>query len=404
MNGGKFNSLGGRHWETGSIHDALALQGFVAPHTGKPFSEALLLGVSGGITFAYFTFEYKGYLPHLALLTRNTFDPFPMILERLGIAQDVRQTSKAEIAERNLIEALESGLFPNLWTDQFSLPYNDLDYNKSMWVMFPVLALALEGKDVLVADRSSRPLHVSMEDLTKARGRVKEDRYRLVTLDAPQPAKLAAAVSKGIYQCLQLFTEKPPRGATHNFGFAAYQRLADLLVNTRNKQSWERFFALGVRMYHALAGAVGQPGAYSWVQTWGSAPGAERGLYAEFLDEAADILKKPGLKDSAEIFRESFSLWCEFADALLPDAVPLLGESKLLIQRAHDLFIEQGDAALPEIKKCHLRLTELLKQSEIEFPLSQAEAAIFRAHLSDILLRISAVEHEAVESLQGAIM
>jgi hypothetical protein len=157
-------------------------------------------------------------------------------------------------------------------------------------------------------------------------------------------------------------------------------------------------------MYHALAGAVGQPGAYSWVQTWGSAPGAERGLYAEFLDEAADILKKPGLKDSAEIFRESFSLWCEFADALLPDAVPLLGESKLLIQRAHDLFIEQGDAALPEIKKCHLRLTELLKQSEIEFPLSQAEAAIFRAHLSDILLRISAVEHEAVESLQGAIM
>jgi hypothetical protein len=404
MNGGKFNSLGGRHWETGSIHDALALQGFVAPHTGKPFSEALLLGVSGGITFAYFTFEYKGYLPHLALLTRNTFDPFPMILERLGIAQDVRQTSKAEIAERNLIEALESGLFPILWTDQFSLPYNDLDYNKSMWVMFPVLALALEGKDVLVADRSSRPLHVSMEDLTKARGRVKEDRYRLVTLDAPQPAKLAAAVSKGIYQCLQLFTEKPPRGATHNFGFAAYQRLADLLVNTRNKQSWERFFAPGVRMYHALAGAVGQPGAYSWVQTWGSAPGAERGLYAEFLDEAADILKKPGLKDSAEIFRESFSLWCEFADALLPDAVPLLGESKLLIQRAHDLFIEQGDAALPEIKKCYLRLTELLKQSEIEFPLSQAEAAIFRAHLSDILLRISAVEHEAVESLQGAIM
>lgn len=404
MNGGKFNSLGGRHWETGSIHDALALQGFVAPHTGKPFSEALLLGVSGGITFAYFTFEYKGYLPHLALLTRNTFDPFPTILERLGIAQDVRQTSKAEIAERNLIEALESGLFPILWTDQFSLPYNDLDYNKSMWVMFPVLALALEGKDVLVADRSSRPLHVSMEDLTKARGRVKEDRYRLVTLDAPQPAKLAAAVSKGIYQCLQLFTEKPPRGATHNFGFAAYQRLADLLVNTRNKQSWERFFAPGVRMYHALAGAVGQPGAYSWVQTWGSAPGAERGLYAEFLDEAADILKKPGLKDSAEIFRESFSLWCEFADALLPDAVPLLGESKLLIQRAHDLFIEQGDAALPEIKKCHLRLTELLKQSEIEFPLSQAEAAIFRAHLSDILLRISAVEHEAVESLQGAIM
>jgi hypothetical protein len=65
--------LNGRHSETGSIHNALALQGIKAPHTGKPYSEALLLGISGGIAFGYFTFEYKGYLPHVALLTRNTF-------------------------------------------------------------------------------------------------------------------------------------------------------------------------------------------------------------------------------------------------------------------------------------------------------------------------------------------
>ena len=49
----------GRHWETGSIHNALAVQGIKAPHTGQPYSEALLLGVSGGIAFGYFTFEYK---------------------------------------------------------------------------------------------------------------------------------------------------------------------------------------------------------------------------------------------------------------------------------------------------------------------------------------------------------
>jgi hypothetical protein len=256
----KFDRFHGRHWETGSIHNALALQGFVAPHTGRPFSEALMLGVSGGITFAY------------------------------------------------------------------------------------------------------------------------------------------------IYQCLQLFTEKPPKGAAHNFGFAAYQRLADLLVNTRNKQSWERLFAPGKRMVHALAGAVGQPGAYSWIQTWGAADGAERGLYADFLVEAAEILKKPALNDSAELFRESYSVWCEFADALLPDAVPLLGESKHLIQRKHDLFIEQGDSALPEIKKINARLNEILAQSETNFPLSQAEVVDFRAHLRDILLKISAVEQRAVERLQQAVM
>ena len=85
----------GRHWETGSIHNALAMQGIKAPHTGKPYSEALLLGISGGIAFGYFTFEYRGYLPHVAMLTRNTFNPFSTILERLGIAQDIQQTNKA---------------------------------------------------------------------------------------------------------------------------------------------------------------------------------------------------------------------------------------------------------------------------------------------------------------------
>ncbi|HET9907188.1 MAG TPA: BtrH N-terminal domain-containing protein [Anaerolineales bacterium] len=192
------NQFQGRHWETGSIHNALALQGVKAPHTGKPYSEALLLGISGGITFGYFTFEYKGYLPHVAMLMRNTFSPFSTTVERLGIAQDIQQTNKAEIAEKNLRNALDSGLFPLLWADQFSLPYNGLPSNEPMWGMMPILAVESDGKSVAIADRSSQPFHLSMAELTKARGRVKDDKFRLITLDAPQTAKLAGAVHKGI--------------------------------------------------------------------------------------------------------------------------------------------------------------------------------------------------------------
>ncbi len=172
----------GRHWETGSIHNALALQNIKAPHTGEPYSEALLLGVSGGIAFGYFTFEYKGYLPHVAMLTRNTFNPFSTILERLGIVQDVRQTNKPEIAEKNLQDALDGGLFPILLADQFSLPYNGLKSNVATWGMTPILAIETDGKSVTVVDRSSQPLHISMADLTKARGRVKADKYKLIRL------------------------------------------------------------------------------------------------------------------------------------------------------------------------------------------------------------------------------
>jgi hypothetical protein len=393
----------GRHWETGSIHNALAMQGIKALHTGKPYSEALLLGVSGGIAFGYFTFEYKGYLPHVALLTWNTFNPFSTILERLGIAQDIRQTNIADTAEKNLRDTLESGLYQILWADQFSLPYNCLPADEPMWGMMPILAVETDGKSVTIADRSSQPLHISMADLTKARGRVKEDRYRLMTLDAPPTTKLAGSVHKGICQAISLFTEEPPRGARDNFGFAAYEKLAEMLVNTRNKQSWERFFAPGVRMYHALAGSPVQPGAYHWVNTWGATDGADRGLYADFLLEAAQILKKPSLNESAEKFGESHKLWLAFADALLPDDIPLLGESKKLIQKKHDLFIDKGETALPEIKQINSRLNELLSQSKNDFPLSNAQAADLRSNLRDILLKISRVEQQAVELLQSAI-
>src|SRR5688572_27184314 len=96
------HTFAGRHWETGSLQNALAWRGVKAPHSGTPYPEALLLGVSGGITVGYFIFEYTGLLPHVALLTRNTFDPLDTVLERLGIAQDVQQTTNAKIAASNL--------------------------------------------------------------------------------------------------------------------------------------------------------------------------------------------------------------------------------------------------------------------------------------------------------------
>jgi hypothetical protein len=84
--------------------------------------------------------------------------------------------------------------------------------------------------------------------------------------------------------------------------------------------------------------------------------------------------------------------------------MPLLGESKRLIQKKHDLFIYNGEAALPEIKQINSRLNEILTQSEKDFQLSNTEAASLRANLHDILLKISAVERQAIDILQSAIL
>lgn len=398
-----YHHFDGRHRETGSIHNILAYQGLPAPHTGKPISEALLLGISGGITFGYFTFEYKGYQPHIALLTRNTFDPMEAIFERLAIPREVLQTSKPETGLKNLIDVLESGHPALVWADAFLLPYNLLPYDKSNWMMAPIVVYGVKDDLAYIADRSCKPFIIPLDDLTAARARVKDDKFRVLALDAPDMDKLPAAVQKGIWQCISLYTDAPPKGKRENFGLAALEHWANMLTNTRNKQSWERYFPAGNRLYAALAGDTVQPGAFDWITTWGAADGAERGLFADFLDEAALILNKPALKSAALQFRSAADAWRVLADMLLPNDVPLLKETRDLKLRKHQLFIEQGGEALDEIRTINERLNELKAIAAQDFPLSPNEVAVMREKLAQQVLHIRDLEREAVQTMQEAM-
>lgn len=394
-----YHHFDGRHYETGAVHNVLAYQGFKAPHTKQPLSEALLMGISGGAVFGYFTFDYKGHDPHIVLLSRNTFDPLDTLLERLAIPQERLQTSDAKKGERNLIEVLESGRPAIVWADIFSLPYNRLPADKNWWGMLPLIVYGYENGMAHIADRSSQPLTVTVDELAKARARVKDDKFRVLALGAPDMTKLSAAVQKGLWQCISLYTEAPPKGARDNFGFAAYEKWAAMLTNTRNKQSWERLFAPGPRMYAALAGGVGQPGAYGWAMT----TVADRALYANFLDEAALLLKKPKLKPAGEQFRVSGGAWRELATALLPDDVPLFKETRELAHRKHELFITRGGAALDELEKIDARLKDLKARVSQKFPLTNEQAAALRERLSAHVLKIRDIELKAVELLQTAL-
>jgi len=397
-----YHQFDGLHRETGPIRNVLAYQGQPTLHTGKPISEALLMGISGGITVGYFLFEYKGYLPHLALLTRNTFDPLETLFERLALPREVLQTSKPETAMKNLMNVLEGGHPALVWMDLFSLPYNLLD-PKQMWAMVPVVVYGVEGDTVYIADRANQGLTITVDELMQARGRIKDDKYRVIVLDTPNIDKLPSAVQKGIWQCISLFTDAPPKGKRDNFGFAALQHWADMLTNTRNKHSWEHYFPVGSRLYNALAGDIGQPGLIDWIMIWGGSDGAERALYADFLDEAALILNKPDLKSAGELFRQSAVAWNAFVQAILPDDIPLLKESRELKLRKRDLF-KLGQSTVDERKAINARLTELKEIAATDFPMSAAQYKTFREGLREHVLNIYQLEKAAVDAMQSAVL
>jgi hypothetical protein len=398
----KYNEFAGRHTETGTVRNALAYQGVTAPHTGQPCSEALLLGISGGITFGYFTFEYTGYPPHISLLTRNTFDPLETIFERLAIPRDVIQTTSPEKAEVNLRETLEGGRPAIVWADMFSLTYNDLPYDEHNWGVVPLLVYGLEEGQAYLADRAAVPIIVPAAELENARARIKKNKFRVMTLDAPDMSQLASAVSKGIWQCISLYTDAPPKGKRDNFGLSALKHWADMLTNQRNKQSWARYFPPGDRLWMALAGNRVQPGIFSWIRR---DPGnsADRGRYADFLKEAAIILDKPGLIDAAALFVRSEAEWTALTELILPPSIPVFKETSELLARRHDLFIGQGAGALEDIRQIHARLQTIQQTVASAFPLSDSEVTAYFKRVAEQVLVIHAVEQDAVARLQSAM-
>ncbi|MBK8431283.1 MAG: BtrH N-terminal domain-containing protein [Chloroflexi bacterium] len=273
-----YHQFDGRHWETGTVRNALDYMGIKAPHTGLPYSEALLMGVSGGAVMGYFSFAYEGYDPHARILTRNTFDPFDTMLSRLGIGQQVRQTSKPAKGVANLVDALEEGLPTLVWADMWSLPYNALTYDEGMWGMFPILVYGYDetADTVSIADRAQLPLTVTTAELATARGRVKKDKFRTITLERPNEAKLVTAVQLGIWDCLKLYTEKPPKGSANNFGLRAYHTWAELLTKPTARLSWAKEFPAGRKLLSGLTNAFGD------IQIFGKQGQAERDVYADF--------------------------------------------------------------------------------------------------------------------------
>lgn len=391
-----YDQFHGLHWETGSLRNFYAYRGVTAPHTDQPYSEAMLLGISGGVVMGYFTFDYQGYDPMVHILSRNTFDPLQTIYERLNIKPDVRQTSSAGKGVANLVDVLAAGLPAIVMADRFSLPYNALPYDAGNWAMYPILIYGYDENEdqVWIADRAKVPLTVSLEELATARARVKKTKFRVLTFEPPDGDELTSAVREGIWDCIRLFTEPPPKGSKHNFGFLAYKRWAEVLINPKSRGSWEREYPPGNKMYAALTSAFYDS------MIFGKDGGAERQVYAQFLEEASIVLALPELTDIAAIFRTSAEAWNNLAEALLPDGVPLLKETRQLMMDIHHLFLEKGNESLSEVLRMNDRLAEIKSLVSDDFPISDPEVTDLRENLRDHVLGVHDIELETITELK----
>ena len=377
----------------------LAHQGVVNPQTNEPFTEAMLLGIGGGISVLYFVFEYEGHPPHLYLGTRNPEDGIGAVGERLGIPVNVQETSSGKKAAANLTSALAAGRPAIVWANIYGLPYAALP-GIGFPGMFPIVVYSYDEAAGLarIADHARVPLTTTTGELAAARAAQGSIKHRMITLGPPERLdQLPAAVEAGIRAATTIFTQGWTKGPKTNFGLAALRKWADLVADTGDKKGWPHVFPPGPHLYSALVMM------YEAIEGMGTGGAAARPLYADFLDEAADVLTEPDLGQAGARFRTAGARWIALAEALLPEAVAPFRETRTLLGRRHELFVTQGMASLDERRTIGDRLEAIKADMTTDFPLSASEATALLEELRTRILAVHEAEQAAVQAVQNVV-
>lgn len=393
-----YNNFGGRSADLGALKNVLAFSGVTAPHTGKPYTEEMLLGIGGGVGVIYFTFQFDHlktmYVGTRDVRTNGKPNYIQTAVERIGGSCTIEETTGAKGAANSLRAALEEGKPAIVWLDLASLPYSGLAPDWIKYFEHIAAVFGLEDGKAYIGDQAATPLVITEEELAVSRKAITNQKHRLLTVDPPsEAADLLRAIKAGISDCIRGMVGP----AITNFGLKGLQKWADRLTNTKDKQGWPGFFPRGQYLFDALKST------HDYIEFHGTGGSASRPMYAAFLSEASAALENSELEAAADEYRHAADLWHGIAETALPDSVPIFKETKNLLARRDRLFREEGHNSTIERTGITERLTVIREQVAGDFPLTQPEADDLLAELRRQVYLLHDCEVRAVNMLQTVV-
>ncbi|HEV2921702.1 MAG TPA: BtrH N-terminal domain-containing protein, partial [Actinomycetota bacterium] len=399
----EYQLLGGVHPDTHAIAGVLANRGLLAPHTGRPLSEAMVLGVGGGLGAGYILWEFKAHDSRsLVLGFRNSWQ-YPdrwarKTCQRLGVPAAVHETGSAGKADAELRAAAGQGVPAIAWADQQALGYRHLPAMLDGRGGPPVTVYAIDdaARAALIDDRNRAPLRVPLDALAAARARVGSYRHRQLALDAPAAELDVGGLSKAVRDGLAEQVEHLSK-RSDSFSLPAFRKWARLLTGTGNAKAWPKVFADRVSLFDACLSVYEnlEPAA-------GSGGGNLRGLYAQFLDEAAGLLGAPPLAEAAGAYREAAARWHQVAEVALPADREPFAEARRLTDRLQ-AQVELGDAARQAAAGTAARLWALRDRWRPEFPGDDEDVEALLAGLAAAVGAACDAEEAALGRLASAL-
>lgn len=293
----------GEH-DSGLAAHLLASSGTVAPHTGEPYSQPMMVGLAGGIGFMYAVFSYAGGnaskgagtgVTTMTVVARHHPEPYlPAAIRRAGASLVEQHGSSPGPAEKRLRKLLETGNGAVCAVARGRLPWHSDPASAYANDPYHVGVCGLtDAGEVLVDDGADTPYALGVGEFTDAWAAHRKGRFALFSVPEPAPVRsvgeLAAAVRDAVATTCAHFTG-PVLGHSFdvNFGFSGMGRLADQLADPDGKNGWTKRFV--------------EPGTLFWavyrlrncLQVEYTGPDGTRPEWADFLDEAASVLAATG--------------------------------------------------------------------------------------------------------------
>ena len=396
---GDYQLRGGIHPETATIAGVLANRGLLAPHTGEPLSEAMVLGVGGGLGAGYILWEFQEHTRRVVVLGFRNAWQYPArwaekTLRRLRVPAAVHETGAARKAEAELLAAVGQGVPAIAWVDEQLIGHRHLPDSLAGHGGYPLTVYGVDeqARVALLDDRNRARLTVPLDTLAAARARIPSYRQRLLVLDAPAAELdldgLRGAVAEGLAEQVEHLSQP-----SDSFSLPAFRKWARLLTDRRNAKAWPRVFADRAGLFDACVSV------YDNVEPVGSWGGNLRGLYADFLDEAAGLLGDDRLRPAAAAYRDLAARWHAVADAALPaDREPFAEVRRLTDELAR--LLARGDAGRAQAAAAAGRLWAARDRWRSEFP---ADADAFLAELAGAVGAVYEAETAALATLGGAL-
>ncbi|HUP15735.1 MAG TPA: BtrH N-terminal domain-containing protein [Acidimicrobiia bacterium] len=179
---------GGIHPETSSLANALANRGISNPTNSRPLSEAMILGVGGGLGAEYILWQFEKYDHAVVTIGFRNNSQYPdrwfrKTCGRLGVPVEIHETSGERRAAGHLQDALASGLPAIAFISSADVPYWHLPSEESGMWGHTIVVFGQQYDRFLVDDRNLKPLSLPGQDLSASRGRIPSYKNRLLVVD-----------------------------------------------------------------------------------------------------------------------------------------------------------------------------------------------------------------------------